>query len=154
MSDCQVSLGRADSKRIQLERGRFWGWAVTKPRRRSTRWIVESAGTATPSWLMCQAMVRAPASRPSSAKRLRQATISSSSAAEVRLAGTLGPRLRGRQGLVAPGPVEGDVALHPGLGAPGGRRHRPDRAAFDEHGVDAVLGQIHGTTSERVSQNC
>jgi hypothetical protein len=34
------------------------------------------------------------------------------------------------------------------------RRHGTDRAPFDEYGVDAVLGQIHGTTSERVSQNC
>ena len=42
MSDCQVSFGRADSKRVQLERGRLWGWGVTKPRRHSTRWIVES----------------------------------------------------------------------------------------------------------------
>src|ERR1700722_11205765 len=28
---------------FQLERGRLWGW-VTKPRRRSARWMVESAG--------------------------------------------------------------------------------------------------------------
>ena len=144
MSVCQVSLGRADSKRVQLERGRFWGWGVTEPRRRRTRWMVDSAGTGAPAWRRCQSMVRAPASRPSPARRLRQATISSSSTAEVRLAGTLGPRLQRRQGLLATGSVQGDVALHPGLGAPSGRCHRPDRASLDEHGVDAVLGQIQG----------
>ena len=154
MSDCQVSLGRSDSKRIQLERGRFWGWAMTKPRRRSIRWMVESAGTGAPVWLRCQAMVRAPASRPSSARRLRQATILSSSTAEVRLAGTLGPRRWGTRASSPPLSVEGDVALYPGLGPPGGRRHRPHGAPLDEHGIDAVLGQIHGTASERVSQNC
>src|ERR1700689_4690589 len=47
-------------------------------------------------------MVRAPASRPSPARRLRQATISSSSTAEVRLAGTLGPRRTGARAASPP----------------------------------------------------
>ena len=33
------------SKRIQLDRGRFWGWSTTNPRVASTRWMVESEGT-------------------------------------------------------------------------------------------------------------
>ena len=66
----------------------------------------------------------------------------------------LGPALARHQGLRTALLVEGDVALHPGLRAPRGRRHGPHRAALDEYGVDAVFGQIHGTASERVSQNC
>ena len=66
----------------------------------------------------------------------------------------LGSALVRDQGLLAALPVEGHMALYPGLGAPGGRRHRSHGASFDEHGVDAVFGQIHGTASERVSQNC
>jgi hypothetical protein len=50
--------------------------------------------------------------------------------------------------------VQGYVALHPGLRAPCRRRHGPHGAPLDEHGVDAVPGQIHETASERVSQNC
>ena len=39
------------------ERGRFWGWGVTKPRRCSTRWMVESAGTVDPLWIRCHWIV-------------------------------------------------------------------------------------------------
>jgi hypothetical protein len=66
----------------------------------------------------------------------------------------LGPSLARHQGPLTPLALEGDVALHPGLGAPRGQRHGPHRAPLDEHGVDAVFGQIHRTASERVSQNC
>jgi hypothetical protein len=53
---------------------------------------------------------------------------------------------------LAPSPVEGDVAVHQRLRASGGRSHRTDRAALDERSVDAVLGEIHGTASERVPE--
>jgi hypothetical protein len=66
----------------------------------------------------------------------------------------LGPAFARCQCLVATRLVQGDVAVHPGLRAPCRRGDGPHRASFDEHGVDAVLGQINGTTSERVSQNC
>ncbi len=66
----------------------------------------------------------------------------------------LGPPSPRCQGPLAARPVQGDVALHPGLRAPRGRCHGPHGAPFDEYGIDAVLGQIHGTASERVSQNC
>jgi hypothetical protein len=95
MSLCQVSLGRSDSKRIQLERGRFLGLGDHEATTAQDPVDGRKSRHLGPPWLRCQAMVRAPASRPSSARRLRQATIWSSSTAEVRLAGTLGPRLRG-----------------------------------------------------------
>jgi hypothetical protein len=50
--------------------------------------------------------------------------------------------------------VADDVTLYRGLRTPGRRHHGPHRAAFDQHGLDAVLGQIHGTTSGRVAQKC
>jgi len=95
MSLCQHSLGRSASKRVQLDRGRFCGCGVTNPLRRSARWMVDSDGGVRPACVMCHEMVAAPESSPSSLKCLRQATISSSSALEMMLAGILGSRLSG-----------------------------------------------------------
>ena len=66
----------------------------------------------------------------------------------------LGTPLEWYQGRLATLSVEGDVALDPRLRTPRGSRHVTHRASLDEHSLDAVAGQIHGTTSERVSQNC
>lgn len=77
-SPCQHSLGKAASKRISDAWGRFAGWASTKPRRESTRQVVDAEGTSFRRCAMCQAIVRAPASRPVSTRSLRRATISSS----------------------------------------------------------------------------
>jgi hypothetical protein len=45
-SDCQHSFGSWASNRIHELRGRLCGCGVTNPRRRSTRQIVETEGTA------------------------------------------------------------------------------------------------------------
>jgi hypothetical protein len=86
VSACQHSLGSSAWKRRQELFGRFWGSGLIKPRRDSTRQIVATDGTAARArprrrrskwtWIVC-----GPASRPSSARDLRNATISSSIAA-------------------------------------------------------------------------
>ena len=44
VSACHISLGRAASKRTKEERGRFWGWGVTRPWRERMRQMVPGRG--------------------------------------------------------------------------------------------------------------
>ena len=144
MSDCQVSLGRSDSKRAPRSREVASGAGGSRSRGAAGRdgWSREPAPPL---------VAQAPGARPGSgvetvfARRSGQATIWSPSTAEVRLAGALGSTLEWGQDHLSASSVESGVRVHPGLRAPRGRSHRPHRASLGEHGVDAVLGQIRGT---------
>jgi hypothetical protein len=79
-SSCQQPFGADASNRRHDLRGRFCGWATTRPRRTKTRWMVRTLGGSPPARSVHAHTDWAPPSSPCPTSSSRLATSASSTA--------------------------------------------------------------------------